>query len=251
MRVRSIVCVKRVPDTETRIRIADDETSIDPAGVKFVLNPYDEFAVEAALKQKEAAGEGEVIVVTVGTADSAETLRTALAMGADQAALLKADPAPEGLAVARAIAAEVKEREYDLLLFGMKAVDDDLQAVGPMTAELLGIPAATTVTEFTVEDGKVTAHREIEGGTEVVELTLPCAITLTKGAYEPRYASLKGIMAAKRKPLEEKDAQPGEAGTRIEQLSYPPEREAGRIVGEGADAVPELLRLLREEAKVL
>jgi electron transfer flavoprotein beta subunit len=249
--VKSIVCVKRVPDTETRIRIAAAPTAIDPSGVKFVMNPYDEFALEAALRQKEAAGAGEVTVVSVGGAESAETLRTALAMGADAAVLLKTDAPAEGLAVARALAAELKGRPFDLALFGMKAVDDDLQAVGAMVAELLDLPSATVVTEFSIADGKVTARREIEGGTEVVELPLPCVLTLTKGAYEPRYASLKGIMAAKKKPLEEKPTEPGDSGTRVQQLSYPAERHPGRIVGQGPDAVPELLRLLREEAKVL
>ena len=248
--MKSIVCVKRVPDTETRIRIAGDGGSIETAGVKYVLNPYDEFAVEAALKHKEAAGSGEVTVVTAGGAESAETLRTALAMGADAAVLVKTDRPVQGLAAARVLAEEIRGREYDLLLFGLRAVDDDLQAVGPMTAELLGIPLASAVTEFSVEGGKVTAQREIEGGVEVVELKLPCALTLTKGAYEPRYASLKGIMAAKKKPLEEKPA--AAVGDAVQQqLSYPPERQAGRIVGQGADAVPELVRLLREEAKVL
>nr|WP_240978857.1 electron transfer flavoprotein subunit beta/FixA family protein [Longimicrobium terrae] len=251
MRVKSIVCVKRVPDTEARLRIAGDEKSVEAAGVKFVLNPYDEFAVEAALKHKEAAGSGEVTAISVGGAESAETLRTALAMGADNAVLLKTAGRAEGLAVARVLAEEIKGREYDLLLFGMKAIDDDLQAVGPMTAELLGIPAASAVTEFSVADGRVTAHREIEGGHEVVELRMPCALTMTKGAYEPRYASLKGIMAAKKKPLEEKAATAGDAGVETRKLSYPSERQAGRIVGQGADAVPALLKLLREEAKVL
>ncbi|HEX5727374.1 MAG TPA: electron transfer flavoprotein subunit beta/FixA family protein [Longimicrobiaceae bacterium] len=247
--MRSIVCVKRVPDTEARIRISPDESAIDPSGVKFVLNPYDEFAVEAALKHKEAAGAGEVTVISVGRAEAAEALRTALAMGADAAVLLKTDRVVEGLPVAKLLAEEIKGREFDLLLFGMKAIDDDLQAVGPMVAELLGLPAATVVTEFGVEGGKVTAHREIEGGTEIVELKTPCVLTLTKGAYEPRYASLKGIMAAKKKPLEEKAVEAPEPG--VHKLSYPPERQAGRIVGQGPDAVPELLRLLREEAKVL
>ncbi len=249
--MKSIVCVKRVPDTEARIRIAGDDVSIETLGLKYVVNPYDEFAIEAALKHKEAAGSGEVTVLTVGGPESAETLRTALAMGADNAVLLQTDAAPEGLAAARAIAAEATGREFDLLLFGMKAVDDDQQAVGAMVAELLDLPAATVVTEFSIEGGKAVAHREIEGGTEVVELSLPCVITLTKGAYEPRYASLKGIMAAKKKPLEEKRAEIADAGVSVAQLSYPPERKAGRIVGEGPDAVPELLRLLREEAKVL
>jgi electron transfer flavoprotein beta subunit len=251
MRVKSIVCVKRVPDTEARLRVAGDGKSVDAAGVKYVLNPYDEFAVEAALKQKEGAGAGEVVAMTVGGTESAETLRTALAMGADSAVLLKTEGRLEGLAVARALAEELKGREYDLALFGMKAIDDDLQAVGPMVAELLGIPAATAVTEFSVEGGKVTANREIEGGHEVVELGTPCVLTLTKGAYEPRYASLKGIMAAKKKPLEEKPAAVTESGMETRGLGYPPERQAGRIVGEGAGAVPELLRLLREEARVL
>jgi electron transfer flavoprotein beta subunit len=248
--VKSIVCVKRVPDTEARIRIAGDGGTIDPSGVKFILNPYDEFAVEAALRQKEGAGSGEVTALCVGGPESAETLRSALAMGADQAVLLKTGEPLEGLAVARALAEELRGREYDLVLFGMKAIDDDLQAVGPMVAELLGIPVATSVTEFAVEDGKVVAQREIEGGVEVVELKLPCALTLTKGAYEPRYASLKGIMAAKKKPLEEKPAAGGGEAPKMK-LAYPAERQAGRIVGQGPDAVPELLRLLRQEARVI
>ena len=249
--MKSIVCVKRVPDTEARLRIAGDERSIETAGVKFVLNPYDEFAVEAGLKHKEAAGAGDVTVLSVGGSESAETLRTALAMGADSAVLVKTSGPLEGLAVARAIAEEVKGREYDVLLFGLKAIDDDMQAMGPMVAELLGVPAASAVTEFSVEGGKVVAHREVEGGSEVVELRTPCVLTITKGAYEPRYASLKGIMAAKKKPLEEKAAAAGESGIAVAKRSYPAERAAGRIVGEGPDAVPELLRLLRNEAKVL
>ncbi|HET8654403.1 MAG TPA: electron transfer flavoprotein subunit beta/FixA family protein [Longimicrobiaceae bacterium] len=249
--MKSIVCIKRVPDTETRIRIAGDGRSIDPAGVKYVLNPYDEFAVEAAVRQKEAAGSGEVTVVSMGGPEAAETLRSALAMGADAAVLLRGDPAAQGLAVAAALAAELRGRDFDLALFGMKAVDDDLQAVGAMVAELLELPSATVVSDFEVSGGTVVAHREIEGGTEVVELKTPCVLTLTKGAYEPRYASLKGIMAAKKKPLEEKTAELGDSGVTTDELSYPPERQPGRIVGRGPDAVPELVRLLREEAKVI
>jgi electron transfer flavoprotein beta subunit len=249
--VKIVVCVKRVADTEARIRIAGDGKSVDPAGVKFVPNPYDEFAVEAALRLRDAAGAGEVVALSVGGAECAETLRTILAMGADAAVLLKTAGQPEGLAVAQAIAAELREREYDLVLFGMKAIDDDLQAVGAMVAELLEIPSVTVVTEFRLEGDEVVADREIEGGTEVVALKRPCVLTVTKGAYEPRYASLKGIMAAKKKPLEEKPAAVGESGTTVEALVAPPERKPGRIVGQGPDAVPELLRLLREEAKVV
>src|SRR5690606_13597667 len=143
----------------------------------------------------------------VGDREAAGVRRAARAMGADEAVLLKAAEQAQGLAVARAIAAELRQREYDLALFGMKAIDDDLQSVGPMVAELLDLPAATAMTEFGLEGGTVTAQRAIEGGVEVVELTTPCILTITKGAYEPRYASLKGIMAAKKKPLAEKDAE--------------------------------------------
>ena len=243
--------MKRVPDTEARLKIAGDGASIDPAGVKFILNPYDEFALEAALKHKESAGAGEVTAITVGTAEAAEALRTALAMGADQAVLLKSNGAVEGLAVAQAIAAELREADFDLALFGMKAIDDDLQAVGPMVAELLELPSATAVTEFSVLSGAVTAQRATEAGIEIIEVKMPCVLTVTKGAYEPRYASLKGIMAAKKKPVTEKEAAIGDAGARDTSLSYPPERKPGRIVGQGTDAVPELVRLLREEARVL
>ncbi len=249
--MKSIVCVKRVPDTEARIRIAGDQSGIESAGVKFVLNPYDEFAMEAALRQKEGAGGGEVTAISVGAPEAAEALRTCLAMGADGAVLLRAAGIRGGLPVARALAEEIRGRDFDLVLFGMKAVDDDLQAVGPMVAEILGLPAASAVMEFTREGNTLTAHREIEGGTEVVELRLPCVLTMTKGAYEPRYPSFKGIMAAKKKPLEEKEVANVGGGARIDGMSYPPERQAGRIIGEGPDAVTELLRVLREEARVL
>ena len=249
--MNSVVCVKRVPDTEARIRVDGSGAAIDPAGVKFVLNPYDEFAVEAALRHREGAGAGQVTALSVGPTESGEVLRTALAMGADAAVLLEASEPAEGLATATAIAEELRGRDFDVVLFGMKAIDDDLQAVPSMVADLLELPSATVVTEFSVEDGTITAHREIEGGVEVVELRTPCVLSITKGAYEPRYASLKGIMAAKKKPLEQKAAQLGDAGVKDLALEYPAERQAGRIVGEGPDAVPELLRLLREEAKVL
>ncbi len=246
-----VVCVKRVPDTEARIRIASDGTSIDLSGVKFIINPYDEFAIEAALVHREAAGEGSVSVVGVGGSEVAETLRSALGMGVDDAVLLRTDEAPEGLAVARALAAELRERAFDLLVFGMKAIDDDLQAVGTMVGELLDLPSISGVTRFEIEGGNIVADRVVEGGVEVIEATLPCVVTIAKGAYEPRYASLKGIMAAKKKPLEERPAVTASAGVREVEFSYPAERSPGRILGEGADTVPELVRLLREEAKVL
>lgn len=246
------VCLKRVPDTETRIRIAADGTSIDEAGVKFVLNPYDEYAVEEALQRREKAGAGEVVVVTVGPEAAQETMRTALAMGADRGILLKADAVPaDALAVAKALAAELKDGGYDLVLCGKVAADDTSQAVGPMVGELLGVACVTAVSKLKLDGAAGTAHREIEGGIEVVAFTLPAVVTCEKGLNTPRYPALKGIMAAKKKPFEVKPAALGAPRLRVAALEPPPSRKEGRVVGEGPDAVPELVRLLREEAKVL
>jgi electron transfer flavoprotein beta subunit len=249
--VKIFVCIKRVPDTEARIRIGSEGTSIDPAGIKFVMSPYDEFALEAALRLKASIGEAEVVALTVGDASSAEQLRSALAMGADRAVRLEGTPDMDGLATSRALAAELRDAGADLVLMGMKAVDGDQQQVGPMTAELLGLPCITVAAEILLEDAAIVAHREAEGGIEIVEAPLPAVVTITKGPYEPRYPSLKGIMAAKKKPLDEKQAQLGTSRIRVHTLAPPPERPAGRIVGHGADAVPELVRLLQQEAKVL
>jgi electron transfer flavoprotein beta subunit len=249
--MKIVVCIKRVPDTEARIRIGADGSAIDAAGVKFVISPYDEFALETALRVKDAQSDTEVVAVTVGESASAEQLRSALAMGADRAVLLKGQPGYDGMATARALAAEIREVAADLVLLGMKAVDFDQQQVAPMLAEMMDVPCVTVVAKLDLENGVVICHREIEGGVEVLEAPLPAVVSITKGEFQPRYPSLKGIMAAKKKPLEEKDAQLGESRITLRELVPPPERPAGRIVGEGVDAVPELVRLLREEAKVL
>ena len=246
-----IVCIKRVPDTEARIRVASGGATIDPAGVKFIISPYDEFALEAALRAKEAAGSGEVTAVTLGDASAAEQPRGALAMGADNAVLLKGEASQDGLATARALSTELAGRDAPLILFGVKAVDDDQQQVGPMVATLMDRPCVTAVHTFSVAGDTATCHREVEGGVEIVEVDLPAVLTITKGPHEPRYASLKGIMAAKKKPLEEKAAAAAAPRLRVERLEMPSERPAGRVVGTGPDAVPELVRLLRQEAKVL
>ncbi len=246
------VCVKRVPDTESRIKVADNGTSIDEAGVKFILNPYDEFAVEEALQRKEKAGAGEVVVISVGTDAAQETIRTALAMGADRGVLLKADAIPaDGLAVAKALAAELKGGGYDLILFGKLAVDDYNHQVGVMVAELLGLPCVSSVAKLELADGKGTAEREVEGGIEVSEFALPAVLTADKSLNTPRYPALKGIMAAKKKPIEVKPAQLGGSAASVTSLKPPAERQAGKIVGEGVGAVGELVRLLRTEAKVI
>ena len=249
--MKIVVCIKRVPDTEARIKIAGDGTSIDSAGVKFVISPYDEFAIETALRLKEGKGAGEVIAISLGEASSAEQLRSALAMGADRAILLKGQATLDGSATARALAGEIKTHSPDLVLCGMKAVDGDQQQVGIMLAEYLDLPCVSVVAELELEEGKAVGHREIEGGVEVVEVPLPAVVTVTKGKHEPRYPSLKGIMAAKKKPLEEKEAQVPAARLKVRKFSPLAERAAGKIVGNGADAVPELVRLLKDEAKVL
>jgi len=250
--VKIAVCIKRTPDTETRVRIAADGVSLDETGVKFILNPYDEFAVEEALQRKEKAGSGEVVAIALGPDVAQETIRSALAMGADRGVLLKADKVPaDALAVAKALAAELKDGGYDLILFGKMAVDDYNHAAGPMVAELLGLPCVTAISKLELEGGKGVAEREIEGGVEVVEFALPAVLTAEKGLNTPRYPALKGIMAAKKKPIESRPAALGPARVVVSALALPPERQAGRIVGEGPDAVPELMRLLRTEAKVL
>ena len=247
-----IVCVKRVPDTETRIRVDATGTGIDTAGVKYVVSPYDEYALELALRAKEGGDGGEVAVLTLGDSAAQETLRKALAMGADRAVLLTgAETGMDGLATAKTLAAELESSDAQLVLFGVKAIDDDQQQVGPMVATLLGRACVTGVASFEIADGKVLCHREVEGGAEIVEATLPAVLTVTKGEHEPRLASLKGIMAAKKKPLEEKPAEGEPARLHVRSLAEPPARPPGRIVGEGPDAVPELVRLLREEAKAI
>jgi len=249
--VKIAVCIKRVPDTETRIKIGADGKSIDESGIKFVPNPFDEYAVEEALKLKEQTN-GEVVAVCLGPDASQETLRTALAMGADRGILLRAESAPrDPLVVARALAAELEQGGYDLVLFGKLAVDDYDQAVGTMVAELLGLPSVSAVTRLEITDRHATAQREVEGAVEVVEFTLPAIITAEKGLNEPRYPALRGIMLAKKKPLDIKDLDLDESGIEVLELTLPPDRKAGRIVGEGPAAVPALVDALRNEAKVL
>ena len=247
-----VVCIKQVADTETRVKVGSDGRSLDPAGVTWILNPYDEFAVEQALRVKEKAGAGEVIAISLGGAGVQTTLRSALALGADRGIHLKHEgPAPDSLAVARALAEAIRPLDANLIWLGKQAVDDDAAQVGPMLATLLDLPCVTVVAAFELAAALATVEREIEGGREVVEVALPAVLTTDKGLNEPRYASLKGIMAAKKKPIEERPAVPGEPNLEVTALALPPPRAAGRIVGEGTAAVPELVRLLREEARVI
>ncbi|MFC2139898.1 electron transfer flavoprotein subunit beta/FixA family protein, partial [Bacteroidota bacterium] len=236
--------------TAAKVSIGDDGKSIDPKEVSFVVNPYDEYAIEEALKTKESLG-GEVVAVSVGTEVNKETIRKALAMGVDSGVLLKDDNPRDSLAVAKALAEEIKAQEAELVFFGKQSVDYDNSIVGQMTAELLGYNSVSVAVSFKIEDQKITVEREIEGGREVVETTLPAVVTAQKGLNEPRYAALKGIMAAKKKTIEEKPVAECESFVEVVKMKRPAAKEAGKIIGTDASAVPELVRLLREEAKVI
>jgi electron transfer flavoprotein beta subunit len=264
-KVNIVVLLKQVPDTETLIQIAADKMSIKTEDVKWVINPYDEFAVEEALRIKEAHGGGKVTILTVGPERAIESIRTALAMGADEGVLID-DPATEGsdaLGTAKVLAAAVRLAPYDVIVAGQRAVDNDCYQVPAAVAAILGIPQVSMVIKEEIQDEKILCERTVEGGTMVVEAQLPALFTTQKGINEPRYASLPGIMKAKKKPLAKKTladlgidpSDVGEAGAkgRIMNLSFPPERSPGKIIeGETPEAkAAELVRLLREEAKVI
>jgi electron transfer flavoprotein beta subunit len=250
--VKIAVCIKRVPDTEMRFAIAPDGTSIDQTGLKFDLSDFDGYAVEVALRLNEQNPPGEVVAVALGPDAAQETLRKALSMGVDRGIHLAAAQVPfDGLAIAHALAAELKDGGFDLILFGRMATDTGNGTVGPMTAELLGLPCVSAVSGLELAAGAGTAQRELEGATESLSFPLPAVLTIDEGIARPRLPSLKGIMAAKKKPVESRPAALGPIRLTIDKLELPPERAAGRIIGEGAGAVPELIRLLRDEAKVL
>lgn len=234
-----------------RFSLAADHKSLDPAGLKYEMGDFDGYAVEVALQVVEKHG-GEVVVISVGPDGVQEILRKGLAMGAARAVHLKAEELPfDGFATASALAAEFRGVGYDLILFGRMATDTANGTAGPMTAELLDLPCVTSISQLEIADRGGTARRELEGSAETVQFPLPAVLTIDEGIARPRLASLKGIMAAKKKPLEVKPAQLGEVRLMIQSMALPPDRPPGRIIGEGAAAVPELLRLLQTEAKVL
>ena len=247
------VCIKRVPVMEAKFAIAGDGTRVDETGLKWDVNDFDLWAIEAALQLKEANGnQGEVVAISLGPDAAQEQLRKAMAMGADRGILLQADRAPaDGLAVAEALAAELAGGGWDLVLFGRIAIDSMNQMTGPMVAELLGLPCVTNVCRLAIANGAGEAERALEGAAEVVTFPLPAVLTIDDGLNKERLPSLKGIMAAKKKPLEVKPAALGAAHVTQVKAALPPERAAGRILGDSAAAVPELVRLLQTEAKVL
>jgi electron transfer flavoprotein beta subunit len=262
--MKILVGIKHVPDTETKIKIGGDGTAIDPSGVsKWIISPFDEYALEEALRMRDAAGEGEVVLVCAGPETAQQTIRQGLAMGADRAILVTDDrfDLADGLVRAKALAAVVKEEDPQLVLLGKYGVGTDEGQTGAMLGELLGWPHTFAVSTLEVTEGQFTAEHGIEGAIEVVAGSLPAVITCEKGLNEPRYPSLKGIMQAKKKPLSLKpaaelgidDAQLAQGKMLIwEALELPPERGGGKILdGAAEESAAELARLLHEDAKVI
>ena len=257
--MKILVCIKHVPDTEAKIKIGADGRGIDHAGVKMIVSPFDEYALEEALLLKDGGTAPEVVVASAGGEEAQASLRQALAMGADRAILVE-DPgfaASDPLDRASALAAMIRAEGPALVFTGKTGVGSDDGQVGPMLGELLDWPHAGNATRLSVEGGRFTAWRGIEGAVEVLEGELPAVIAWDKGEHEPRYASLKGIMSAKKKPLAvrpagELGAVPGTPRVVVRSMELPPPRPAGRILkGEAAEAARELARLLRDEAKVI
>lgn len=252
-----IVCLKQTFDTEEKIVIENGGISED--GVEFIINPYDEYAVEEAIKLRDEFG-GEITLVTVGPDRAESALRTALAMGADRAVIVNDEEVfGDEYTISRVLAAVIKDRPYDLIFAGNMAVDNGAGQIGPRLAEELNIPQVTTITKINVDGNQVTCERDVEGDLEIIETTLPVLVTAQQGLNEPRYPSLPGIMKAKKKPMERLDAsdlaldsQEMKARTQVVETYLPPKKEAGKILsGETADKVKELVQLLHSEAKVI
>lgn len=256
-----LVCLKQTFDTEERITIENGRVVED--GAVFVINPYDEYAVEEGIKLKEEHG-GEVTILTVGPERVEASIRKALAMGADKGVWINTedfDGELDEYSIAKIIQATIEEQEleFDIILAGAMAVDDGSAQVGPRLAELLNIPHISTITKLTVDGENVVVEKDVEGDMEVIESKLPILVTAQQGLNEPRYPSLQGIMKAKKKPLEEVeiddlelDEEEMEAKTQVLEIYLPPKKNAGKILqGELADQVTELVQLLRNEAKVI
>ncbi|PIC71283.1 electron transfer flavoprotein subunit beta [Sporosarcina sp. P16b] len=251
--------VKRTFDTEEKISISNGAIAED--GAEFIINPYDEYAVEEAIKLRDEHG-GEVTVLSIGNEDSEKQLRTALAMGADKAVLINIENDIDDIdeyTSARVIADYLKDKDADLILAGNVAIDGGSGQVGPRVAELLGINYVTTITELTIDGTNATVVRDVEGDSETIETSLPILVTAQQGLNEPRYPSLPGIMKAKKKPLEDLEfddldleEEDVEAKTETKEVFLPPAKSAGRVLeGEPADQAAELIKLLRNEAKVI
>ncbi|HHI78582.1 MAG TPA: electron transfer flavoprotein beta subunit/FixA family protein [Planctomycetes bacterium] len=246
-----LVLVKHVPASDAAIKVAGDGRTIETAGLSFVLNPYDEYAVEEALKTKEAKG-GSVTVLTVGGPETVKTLRHCLALGADKAIRIGVEGGElDGLATSNILADKIKELNPELVFCGKQAIDNDDSQIGPRIAARLGWACLSDASTFVLGDAAWSGERDIEGGKESVEGSLPAVITCDKGLNEPRYANMKGIMMAKKKPLEEVEASPMASKVEMVKLAPPPPRPEPTILGEGPDAIPALIEKLKNEVKVL
>lgn len=249
--MKIIVCVSLVPDSTTKVKVSETKKSIDENGVSFILNPYDEFAVEEALRLKEKNG-GEVTAVSFGTDKAKEAIKKSFQMGADKGVLIKtASNEFDSFTAAKNLADFLKSQSADIILFGKQSIDFDGLLIPSMVAEFLNLPSISIVVKLDIDGNKVIAEREVEGGKEVIESTMPVIIGAQKGINEPRYPNLKSIMAAKSKPIEEIPASYEGNKVEILEMKLPPSKASGKIFTNGKDDVPELVRLLREEAKVI
>lgn len=249
--MKILVPVKRVIDYNVKVRVKSDQSGVELANVKMSMNPFDEIAIEEAIRLKEAGSAEEIIAVSIGPDKAQETLRTALAMGADRAILVKTDAEVEPLAVAKILKAVVAQENPEIVLMGKQAIDDDCNQTGQMLAALLGWGQGTFASEVKLDGASVNVTREIDGGLETVKLSLPAVITTDLRLNEPRYASLPNIMKAKRKPLDEKtpDDYGVDINPRIKTLKV--EEPAGRSAGVIVESVAELVSKLRDEAGVI
>lgn len=245
-----LVCISRVPDTATRVLIGSDGKTIENQGVKFIVNPYDEYAIEEALRLREKNG-GTVTALTVGTDVNKDILRTALAMGVDKVILVKGNDPKDSFYTATNIAEVAKELNPDLILLGKQSVDYDSLQVPSMLAEMLGMPSVSVVSKLDIDGNKLTAERDIEGGKETLEASLPCVISAQKGLNDPRYPKLPDIMKAKSKPIEERDAKDTETKTSVLKMEIPAKARVGKILTDSEADIAELVKLLHEEAKVI
>jgi len=249
--MKLLVAVKRVVDYNVKVRVKSDKSAVETAGVKMSMNPFDEIAVEEAVRLKEKGIITEIIAVSAGVTQAQETIRTALAMGADRGILVETDVALEPLAVAKLLAAIVKKEGIEIAMLGKQAIDDDMNATGQMLAALLGWPQGTFASAVTIADGVATVTREVDGGLETVELKLPAVVTADLRLNEPRYASLPNIMKARKKTID--IVKPADLGVDVAprlttlSVSEPPVRKAGVKVAD----VAALLEKLRNEAKVI
>lgn len=245
-----LVCISHVPDTTTKVSVAADAKSLKRDGVKFILNPYDEFAIEEGLQLREKFG-GSVHVITVGTSGAKDILRTALAMGADTAIHVLDEQCSDSYSVASSIAMVAKDLSPEMIICGRQSIDYDSYSMAPTIGALLGLASVSMVVKLTIESNIMVAERDIEGGRQTVQTSLPCVISVQKGINNPRYPKLPDIMKAKSKPIEERH--PAGVAPRVEsvEMTIPEQRRLNRILGDSDTDIDELVRLLHEEAKMI